>query len=568
MFKDLICCSLVAIAVGASAGESPENRRSPRKAVREVRGQGVDGNVSQADAGSTGRKRIIRNADSDSDWYVEAERLLKEAAASENPPPFINRRVAMALLNNPEKLDEAEEWIRKAESEGDPEVPLLRQKLAAAREAAKPAPTGVVVKTDDVFPGYTLLAPKGFGRTYLLNNDGEAVHEWVHTNMVTVTSSYLLPNGNLLRMALDAESQVAGQRPGIMVQELSWDGDVVWQYLPDLPGVRIHHDMLRLPNGNMLVVVSEKKELQECLAVGRDFETLPKEMLWVDAVYEVKSVGRNGGEVVWRWSPWDHLIQDRDPNLPSHGNPADFPERIDIKRVRAGHVTDDWLHVNSVAYNKDRNEVMLSVHALGEVWVVSRKSGKLVYRWGNPAAYGRSDLEDQTLFQHHNAHWIEDGLPGSGNILVFNNGVGRPGGDYSSVLELKPPLGFWGGWKKDGSAFKPCPMEWEYEADPPDAMFSEVVSGAQRLPNGNTLICIGIGGMLLEVDAQKQIVWKYVNPVQVERRGAKGRGKWKASPGTANMLYRAQKYPLDYPAFKDRNLNPNGLLGQMGLAIE
>ena len=77
----------------------------------------------------------------------------------------------------------------------------------------------------------------------------------------------------------------------------------------------------------------------------------------------------------------------------------------------------------------------------GELWIIDRDSSSdLKYRWENPRAYGRGLEEDQVLFQQHNCHWIEPGLPGEGQVLIYNNGTYRPEGFYSSVEQVKLPL--------------------------------------------------------------------------------------------------------------------------------
>src|SRR5262249_45004722 len=119
----------------------------------------------------------------------------------------------------------------------------------------------------------------------------------------------------------------------------------------------------------------------------------------------------------------------------------------------------------------------------------------------------------QRLFNQHNAHWIPKGLPGEGHLLVFNNGGRRPGGAYSSVDEIILPGGPGGHYTpKPRLAFGPHPASWDYKAPNKSQFFSMLISGAQRLPNGNTLICSGNNGTVFEVTPEKEVVWKFVNP--------------------------------------------------------
>ena len=116
------------------------------------------------------------------------------------------------------------------------------------------------------------------------------------------------------------------------------------------------------------------------------------------------------------------------------------------------------------------------------------------------------------LFGQHDSQWIEPGRPGEGNILIFNNGSGRPGTDYSSVDEIVTPVDAGGNYSiVPGSAYLPAAPTWSYTAPNPPDFYGDHISGAQRLPSGNTLICEGPSGTFFEVTAQKAVVWQYVN---------------------------------------------------------
>lgn len=159
------------------------------------------------------------------------------------------------------------------------------------------------------------------------------------------------------------------------------------------------------------------------------------------------------------------------------------------------------------------------------------------------------------LFQQHDAQWIADGCPGAGNILIFNNGLSR---NYSSVDEIAPPVDASGHYFiAPDAAFGPEALTWTYQAGNPTDLYSEAISGAQRLPNGNTLICDGVHGVFLEVTADGETVWKYVNPVvrtgpleQGEVPGLDDRGhQW-------NAVFKIHRYDPDYPGLAGRDLTP------------
>lgn len=422
------------------------------------------------------------------------------------------------------------------------------------------AKTGLLVNDPRACQGYTLLAPIMSTKTYLLDMQGRVVRTW-NGDSGSALTTVLLENGNLLRLAKLAE-QPFGDGPGAAghVQEFTWDGELVWDFKLANARQLSHHDICKMPNGNVLFIVWEKKTAAEAIAAGRRPETVGKDGLIPDAVIEVQPTGKTTGKVVWEWHAWDHLIQDHDPTKANYGDVAAHPELIDINfgegtlaaivakpeeldRLRAigyvgaaapgrpAPVKADWLHCNAIAYNPELDQIMLCCPEFNEIWVIdhstttaeaashrggrSGKGGDLLYRWGNPRAYRAGTVKDQKLFFQHHAHWIPKGLPGAGNILIFNNGQKRIGGAYSSVDEIVPPLGPDGRYERQpGAAFGPDQPVWSYSAPKRTEFYSSFISGAHRLPNGNTFICAGPSGTLFEVTPDKQIVWRYVNPAK------------------------------------------------------
>ena len=147
---------------------------------------------------------------------------------------------------------------------------------------------------------------------------------------------YLLPNGHLLRPGdLGGREKSFGGGPGALgrVQEFTWEGEVVWDYTffndKQLP----HHDICKMPNGNVLMIVWDKKNVDECIAAGRKKELVSKYVL-PDSVVEVKPTGKNSGEIVWEWHLWDHLIQDHDSTKANYGVVAEHPELVDVNYVK------------------------------------------------------------------------------------------------------------------------------------------------------------------------------------------------------------------------------------------
>ena len=88
-------------------------------------------------------------------------------------------------------------------------------------------------------------------------------------------------------------------------------------------------------------------------------------------------------------------------------------------------------------------------------------------------------MADQLLYTQHDAQWIPAGYPGAGNILVFSNGNDRPGGPYSTVDEIVPPVDPNGAYTIDpAAAFGPAAPVWSYAAQPPADFYSAFISGA------------------------------------------------------------------------------------------
>lgn len=151
-------------------------------------------------------------------------------------------------------------------------------------------------------------------------------------------------------------------------------------------------------------------------------------------------------------------------------------------------------------------------------------------------------------------------------MMVFNNGLGR---NYSTVDEWTPPVDMTGNYARAaGEAFGPGDFTWTYKADPPSSLYSDAISSAQRLPNGNTLICDGVHGVFLEVTPLGETVWKYINPVV--RTGPLAQGS-DIPPDPArqgeymNAVFKVHRYAPDYPGMIGRDLTSKGTVEQSHL---
>ena len=217
---------------------------------------------------------------------------------------------------------------------------------------------------------------------------------------------------------------------------------------------------------------------------------------------------------------------------------------------------------------------MISIPNWGELWIIdhstttaeaaehaggaSGKGGDILYRWGNPEAYQTGTVTDKQLFFQHNTLWIAPGLPGAGNILVFNNGQQRPEGDFSTIDELGAPMMESSGnyTLTPGSAYGPAELVWSYAAPIPTDFYSSFISGAQRLPNGNTLICSGATGTFFEIDSLGTVNWFYISPTSSNGPLTQGEPIPVDNNRNANVVFRATRYAPDYPGLADKDLTP------------
>ncbi len=191
---------------------------------------------------------------------------------------------------------------------------------------------GLNVQKPKALQGYALVAPMNSRSTYLIDNDGCIVNEW-QSEYTPALSAYLLPSGHLLRPGAERGPMAGGPGSGGRIQEFDWEGNLVWDFsfsesFKDSK-LRPHHDICPLPNGNVLVVCTDPKTKEESLEAGR-LPPLATGHMQADAIVEIKPVGKNGGEIVWQWFAWDHLVQDVHKQKPNFGDVSEHPELIDI----------------------------------------------------------------------------------------------------------------------------------------------------------------------------------------------------------------------------------------------
>ena len=338
------------------------------------------------------------------------------------------------------------------------------------------------------FDGYTLFSPYGRTQTYLVNMDGAVVHEW-ETGYQPGNWGYLLENGNLLYAGNTGDAPLPFAGGGGLLMELDWDGNVVWQYEDN----RLHHDFSRAANGNTMVLGWDPvPEAMTASVQGGVAGTELNGRIYADFIHEITPAG----EVVWEWHAHEALDVAEDILCP-------LEER------------HEWTHANTCTALPNGN-VLTSFRHLNTIAIVDRVTG--TFEW---------KLRDIRLGHQH-----DPSLLANGNILVFANGYHDHGAHPSSkVIEIDPRT----------NAFV-----WEYRSEPAWAFFSHFISSAQRLPNGNTLICEGSTGRIFEVTMGQEIVWEFVNPLFATH----------PRHGWVNCCFRARRYAPDFPGLAGRDLTP------------
>jgi hypothetical protein len=336
--------------------------------------------------------------------------------------------------------------------------------------------------------GHTLFCSVRGHHATLLDHEGRIVHQWHHPEGIQHLE--LLANGNLLIQTLPPEdaggAEQIGGSTGVLA-ELDWESRVVWEYRDPL----MHHDYVRLENGHHLVMAWDKlpAELNDRVQGGHLFEDDPKPM-WADVVKEITP----GGEVAREWRSWEHLSFEEDVICPLESH-------------------KEWTHANSIALTPE-GDWLISFRLTSTLAIIDGNSGAVKWRWG-----------PGHLSHQHCASWLDNG-----HILVFDNGCHRPRSpSFSRVVELDPE-------KKE--------VVWSYFHPTVLAFYSFMVSGCERLANGNTFITEGATGRLFEVTSEGETVWEYVSPWILP-----------SNFGPTPAVFRAFRIPAGDPRLAGRELS-------------
>lgn len=402
-------------------------------------------------------------------------------------------------------------------------------------------PTGVTIYDPGAAYNCDVLFTAGSQRTYLIDMNGNVLHRWDYSGFPARMLDPALTGGvkgeigvQISTVPQDSSageiSLVPGQRSefrDLTFGYVDWSGTTLWEWGTQAPGGAAlqHHDWALLANGDTLLLANRVGPLKGFGA---------RQML-DPVIYEVN----RSGKIVWSWAASQHLDEfgftPAELALLKSASSQDYLHFNDMEVLGPNH----WEKSGDVRFAAEN--IVISSRNANFIAIVSRKTGKVVWRLGPNFAplkqpYGawpaqRVPYLVDRFSGQHDAHMIPEGLPGAGNILLFDNeGEGgyppaiMPMIAGSRVLEIDPV-------KRE--------VVWQYTGTKA-SFFSPYISSAQRLPNGNTLIDEGIDGRFFQVTPQGKIVWEYVSPFA---RSTSGPGP---RPATAGMVYRIQGVPYSW----------------------
>jgi hypothetical protein len=379
------------------------------------------------------------------------------------------------------------------------------------------------------YNGYTLYSTMNSVKAYLLDMNGSIYHTWSFpSNKKTGYSTYMLQDGVLLRSVAKTGNSFSGGPICGEVQKVDYNGNVLWDFVYSTTDYCTHHDICGMPNGNVLLIAYERKTATQATQAGSSSSI----EIWSEKIVEVQPTGANSGTVVWEWHLWDHLCQNLYPAKDNYV--TTILEHPELMNINCG-TQKDWIHMNGIDYNAELDQITFSSHNMNEIYVIdhstttaeaathtggnSGKGGDFLYRWGKPANYGATGTTNFNVV--HDAHWVSSSNTYFPNYLVgFNNKGGTGGKTCVDIIE--PPYSGFNYISTPGSAYAPSTYAWRATYS---GQFTSNNGNSQQLPNGNTLICVGLSGVIVEVDYSGNVVW---------------------TKSVGSALVHAYRFPLDF----------------------
>lgn len=418
-----------------------------------------------------------------------------------------------------------------------------------------------IYNPEKCYNGFTVFGTEVVDQgTVMVNMNGDVVKQW-NTICQAEHPAKLLKGGYLAgtsRPAPDKKGRIWDDEHSTDLVVVDWDGNVVRK----IPKAGMHHDYqfegnpvgyhvpgMPVDNYKGKMLILSHKMVKNAAISDKD--------LYDDYIAEVDA----DGKIIWEWLASDHV---EEMNFPESFRKAMYKHPTYSMTRTPGVKGGDWIHVNAASYlgpNKWYTEdpelykmfhpenVIISNRQTNTSCIIDKKSGKIVWQIGplyyadskwvfNGKYYKRAYKRLGQIIGQHHTHMIPKGLPGEGNIMIYDNGgyagygPRNPGAhfgwsdarrDYSRVIEIDP---------------RTLKIVWEHSAKTMGLrnkyqFYSDYVSSAQRLPNGNTFITNGAVGQFQEVTPDHEIVWEYISPYYTKK-------------GNYNLVYRAYRVPYDY----------------------
>lgn len=370
---------------------------------------------------------------------------------------------------------------------------LSCSKNESADESSVPYTIVTDEKVDTEIAGVTLYLPDRSWRGYnlhclrteavaiLMDMDGNEVHRWsddTDPDRGGWPHGIILENGDLITYRQD-----------LGMLRLDWDSNILWQV-----NLGVHHEICPLPDGSFYVLARRTRRHRGLVL----------------RISDIVRVDEDGRKMVV-WSAFERLDDIKraldtrsflDTVLDSLEEAGENISELDtlpaaVHRAKtAGRPIYDYFHMNTISIlprtpagerdNRFRaGNILTCFRNVNQIAVLDQDTMEILWAWG----------EGHLQWPHHPT------MQPDGKILIFDNGTLR---GFTRVIEFDPITG---------------EIEWQYTGDPPGSFFTPTRGSAQRLPNGNTLICEGDKGRCFEITRDGEVVWEWYNPdIEEERR--------------------------------------------------
>lgn len=359
--------------------------------------------------------------------------------------------------------------------------------------------------------GYaTLVAPQNSTTVTLLDTNSNVIKTWTGLSGQTAYSCYLMPGGYLWRTVKTTNNSFMGGGLAGRVQKVDWNGNIVFDYTVSDANQISHHDMCPMPNGDVLLIVYDKKTASQMTAAGASASSARQ----LEKIVQLHPTGTTTATIAWQWNLYDHLCQSSNASGANYvSSVVNNPQLFNVNY----QVTNDWWHMNGIDYNASLDQIVVSSHNMNEQYIIdhstttaqaathaggnSGKGGDFLYRWGNPASYGATGT---TIFNvTHDAHWVPSDCPKAGWLAGMNNK-----GVSSSQSSIDMYQSTWNGTSYTGTtgqAYLPSTYGYRHSCNG----YTSNMGNSQQLPNGNMLVCLATAGKIYEIDSNGTNLWTY-----------------------------------------------------------